>query len=284
MERMPIPGELSFEALFLPNRDHGYLRGAAEHPLEDTAAFRAANAWWLAELSLLSYVPEEAFVREVLARAGLAEVVVLERESTHCILAGDLVVFRGTDDARDVLLDLDARLVEEGAGRVHRGFRAALDLLWDDVAARIGSRPVTFTGHSLGATLATLAASRHPPTRAAYTFGSPRVGDAAFGASIAAPVYRIVNNNDIVTRLPPPVRYRHVGSLGYLDNRGELHRDPALWDRVKEQISGHGARTRDNLRRWRAGDFGGIPYDSLVDHSPLHYAIHLGNHLASLPG
>ena len=40
------------------------------------------------------------------------------------------------------------------------------------------------------------------------------------------------------------------------------------------------ARLKDNLRRWLAGDLAAIPYDSLIDHSPVHYAVHLSNHLA----
>lgn len=281
MEQRPLPAGTSFEALFAPQLEHPYLRGAGEYPFQRVSEFHAANAWWSSELALLSYVPDEDFVRAVLVRAGIAEVQFVEFGSTHVLLAGDLVVFRGTDDVHDLLTDLDAGFAPEGGGRVHRGFQEALDLVWGDVADAVGGRDVWFAGHSLGAALATLAASRHPRTQAVTTFGSPRVGDEAFGNSIQAPVHRIVNNNDVVTRLPPPLGYRHVGELHYLDARGVLRREPDRGERMRSQLRGHGSRLKDNVRRWLEGDLKAIPYDSLIDHSPLHYAVHLGNHLAA---
>lgn len=279
--RKTLPAELSFEALFHPNREFGYLRGADEHPFERVAEFSARDAWWLAELSLLSYLPEEEMIRAALARAGVTDVEVIEAGSTHCFIAGELVVFRGTDDSRDILSDIDTLPTRSGTGRVHRGFKAALDVVWDDVQARLDGREAWFAGHSLGAALATIAATRYEYARAVYTFGSPRVGDREFFSELAAPVHRVVNNNDIVTRLPPPLGYRHVGELQYLDADGRLHADPARWTRIKEQASGHKSRTLENVRRWLGGDFEAIPYDSLVNHSPLHYAIHLWNNYVS---
>jgi len=284
MQRRSLPDGTSFEALFAPKLEHPYLHAAREHPCRRLGEFHPANAWWLAELVLLAYVPDEEFVRGVLGRAGFTDVQVVEFGSTHALLADDIVAFRGTDDLHDLLTDLDAGLVPArdsgGHGRVHRGFQAALELVWSEVADRISGREVFFAGHSLGAALATLAGSRHPRTRAVYTYGSPRVGDAAFGDSLSAPIYRIVNNNDVVTRLPPPLGYRHVGELQYLDDGGELRRDPELLERMREQLRGHGARLKDNLRRWLAGDLDALPYDSLIDHSPVHYAVHLANNLA----
>ena len=38
---------------------------------------------------------------------------------------------------------------------------------------------------------------------ACYTFGSPRVGRFGFARNIKTPVYRVVNANDMVPRVPP---------------------------------------------------------------------------------
>jgi pimeloyl-ACP methyl ester carboxylesterase len=164
---------------------------------------------------------------------------------------------------------------------VHRGFREALDLVWDDVARALGGRPCRFAGHSLGAALATLAAARYPAVGPLYTFGSPRVGDAAFAESVRVPCYRFVNNSDFVTGLPPPVRYRHVGELVHFDERGVLRREPDLGTRLKAGLRGFSARARENVAAWFQGDLARVPFDSVVAHSPLHYAVRCWNHLVS---
>jgi pimeloyl-ACP methyl ester carboxylesterase len=156
-----------------------------------------------------------------------------------------------------------------------------LEPLWEELAAHLGDRPVWFTGHSMGAALATLAGTRCANTRAVYTYGSPRVGDAAYGKSIEAPIYRVVNNNDLVTRMPPLTSFRHVGILHYLNAAGEMRVEPGLAGRLRSQFAGHSSRLVENIRHWLAGDFDAIPYDSLVDHSPQHYVVHAWNHYAS---
>ncbi|MHC4729772.1 MAG: lipase family protein, partial [Planctomycetota bacterium] len=238
--RKELPADLSYEALAMPRVDYPYFEGADDFPFEpENTEFSAVNAWWLAEISLLAYVTDQNFVRERLARAGLPEAFFFERESTHGFAAANagatIVAFRGTDDLADVLSDLRALLTPEGEGRVHQGFQDALNLVWTELAALMGKRDCWFTGHSLGAALATVAAVRHHRrVRALYTYGSPRVGDADLAASCDFPAFRVVNNNDLVTRLPPPVAYRHVGELKYFDADGQLLDDPVLWDRIAE--------------------------------------------------
>ncbi|KAK3428949.1 hypothetical protein EUGRSUZ_E00372 [Eucalyptus grandis] len=76
---------------------------------------------------------------------------------------------------------------------------------------------ITVTGHSLGAALALLVAdelstctaesssSSSPPHVAVFSFGGPRVGNKAFANRMNAKnvkVLRIVNNQDIITRVP----------------------------------------------------------------------------------
>ncbi|MED6193870.1 hypothetical protein PIB30_023240 [Stylosanthes scabra] len=73
------------------------------------------------------------------------------------------------------------------------------------------SLSITITGHSLGATLALLVAdeistcSPNMPPVAVFSFGGPRVGNKAFGNRITArnvKVLRIVNSQDVITRVP----------------------------------------------------------------------------------
>jgi len=282
LRRREIPHESTFSALFAPDPTFPFLEAASRLPFEATGAYSHVNAWWLSELSMLSYVDDRGLVRQVLDRVGLGPSVFLEEGTSFAFCAGDICVFRGTDEFGDLMKDLDVALAREGEARVHRGFQRALDLIWDGVLEALGDRPAVFAGHSLGGAMATLAAWRRSETCCAYTFGAPRVGGRQLREKLSTPVHRVVNNNDFVTRLPPPVHYRHAGSLQYIDETGTVQSDPERWERVVEQVLGHKSRAAENLRRWLKRDFEGIPYDSLVDHSPRHYAIHLWNHLLAV--
>lgn len=104
-----------------------------------------------------------------------------------------------------------------------RGYASVREPLLAELAALTSglSRDweIFFTGHSLGGALATLAAAdvaaRHPAGRppVLYSFGQPKVGDAAFGAAVdelLPAAFRVVNDVDVVARAPAG-SYRHVG-------------------------------------------------------------------------
>jgi len=91
---------------------------------------------------------------------------------------------------------------------------------------------VWFTGHSLGAALATLAASRYQ-TAGVYTFGSPLVGNQSFAAAFNAVFhdgagsrsFRYVNDHDVVTQVPPgPLAFPH-GRFTHVDEPRGISRD-----------------------------------------------------------
>lgn len=193
-----------------------------------------------------------------------------------------VVCFRGTT-GEDILTDLKAHKVDHdwGAGprgRVHAGFKAALEPVWHKVAAALrgfrrarGGLSVWFTGHSLGGALATLAAARARadgpfPVAGLVTFGCPRVGDLDFVEDLTAElgerVWRIVNNSDIVPRLLC-LTYLHLGVMLYLTRRGRLLQNPSglfvLWDMLLGRLS---ARLLNPLR-WKT--------DGLHDHSIDQY-------------
>jgi triacylglycerol lipase len=166
-----------------------------------------------------------------------------------------LVAFRGTDPAqiKDWLTDASAILVPSDVGRVHAGFVEAFRSIWPALLADLratqwrGARPLWFTGHSLGAALATLAvASCHDAgvvVAGHYNFGSPRVGDSSFvipyDERYAAVTSRFVNNNDLVTRVPPrELAYRHVDARRYFDRHCRLVIDPHAIDLLLDSFSG----------------------------------------------
>lgn len=199
------------------------------------SAYSPVNALWLAELSRLVYrhdteeenPPPQPTRTSFLVNAGFKQrQFFLSRETdTQAMLVEfegtspfAVLVFRGAEqNIKDYLtyLEIGKLLLVGNKKDVHAGFTEALDSLWREIDAALAQLncPIFYTGHSLGAALATLAAARHAPS-AVYTFGSPRVGNQAFAASLCkVPIYRIVDDEDVVTTAPSEaLGFRHVGT------------------------------------------------------------------------
>jgi len=225
-------------------------------PIADPGQFSLPNALWLMELSLLVYRrnpsgpsaeqnPHSSTRSTFLEPHKLNEVRFFNRRQdtsdTQAILVRSTdgppwaaLVFRGTEqNPVDVLSDLNVAVIDN----VHGGFKQALDVVWDEIAAELKSLkdvPLFMTGHSLGAALATLAAARHTP-RAVYTFGSPLVGKRTFVETLhGVPIHCVVDDSDGVTLVPPHVGFEHVGVLRHLTEHPEpplfLHAEKVAFD------------------------------------------------------
>lgn len=133
------------------------------------------------------------------------------------------IVFKGSSDFKDFLIDSDFIQVNDSyglPGKIHRGFH---DLLFDDdgyldvlfeLRKMRTTEKIIITGHSLGAALATLFyAYSNVKVNGCnlYTFGCPRVGNYTFSRSIKGD--RIVNGNDIVASIPLPPFYFHSNKI-----------------------------------------------------------------------
>jgi hypothetical protein len=283
----PAP-RYSSELVFGPERDTTYVHfeKSDEHPFQaNPTGFPRVNAWWLADAALLSYWGPAA-AAAAFARAGL-ECEYIEKDSTDCYVAWKddwlLIAFRGTepDQWQDILADANIPLVPWQAGKVHLGFKLALDAIWPSLSAKIqglsATRTVWFCGHSLGAALATLAADRFDATRGVCTFGSPRVGGpsfaAAFSARLAGKTLRYVNGHDIVTHVPPPVlAYKHVDDRRVIAPDGTVSsRQPTL-AHFFEDLIGRPAQLLEMMDRMKA-DPSVVGPTFLLDHMPKAYAI-----------
>jgi hypothetical protein len=298
------------------------------------------NAGWLADAAMLVYGREEFIRERVARLAGEmpgVAVRLFNGSSTQAFVLQTaefaIVVFRGTrievfpdflawlqrrratgadkmrlsgkwmfPNWRDVLSDAKFAIGRDG---MHIGFRQALDQpgVWDAVAAHLATlsdRPIWFAGHSLGAALATIAATRFSrlrPVRGLYTFGSPRVGNRRFVATVPRCAIRFVNNADQVTRLPPPIGgYAHVGQLKFIDSSGiiaddTLHRDPLTkrfrktFTQLNRLIPGGVKQGITNPRRFisklRNLDIE-LPDNRWSDHAPVNYACKIWNALGEL--
>ena len=125
------------------------------------------------------------------------------------------VVFRGTEptDFRDIRTDVRASLATLTVGQrvmeVHSGYLAAFGHVRQGIEATLRSTAydqLFLTGHSLGGALAALATRvlAADDTGACYTFGAPPVGTQSVQDGLKTPTYHIINEVDIVPRLPNP--------------------------------------------------------------------------------
>ncbi len=277
-----VPYDATRDALYRPHLAHGFF------PVKDGIP----DDLLCVECSLLVYkkfesIPaEEQEARSALQSVGFTEVAYFNRDGSQAFAAWSpgaktaVVAFRGTEqeDPTDMAHNLESfsRPWPQG-GKVHEGFKEYFDLLWTDVDPWIDahSGQLLFTGHSLGASLATLAASRRKPTKL-VTIGSPRVGNADFVATLSeVDISRYVDCSDLVTRLPPEsFDLAHVNKANpvYIDRLGEIHPD-ATEDFIRDD---RGTAREEYIlhQAWRRGT---VTVRDLADHAPINYVYALRN-------
>lgn len=141
--------------------------------------------------------------------------------------AATVVAFRGTDDVQDFINDISVKMDDFAGVRVHRGFVRAYRAVREEVRriVRDTTKPVVFTGHSLGGAIALVAALDTRKAACVLTFGQPRTCDQAGIDRLTGIVYmRIINNNDIVPWVPPArsAMYTHGGIALHTTEDGVL--------------------------------------------------------------
>ena len=190
----------------------------------------------------------------------------------------DLVIAcRGTQptEFNDLKADLKALpVMAETVGRVHIGFKTEVDDIWPMIEEDINrktnvTKTLWFCGHSLGAAMATIMASRakhnielNDPVEL-FTYGSPRVGWKKYCNSLDVVHHRWKNNNDIVTTVPLAIMgFKHHGTQHYINAYGNV-RKPTGWQMLKDRCRG----------MWMGIKQGKI--DNFGDHSMVEYIKHI---------
>jgi triacylglycerol lipase len=185
-----------------------------------------------------------------------------------------VIACRGTEahEWNDIKADMNVGpALAETVGKVHRGFKREVDDLWPmlEIALKENRLPLWFCGHSLGGAMATICAARcvhsyiDSNPEELYTFGSPRVGCKTYINHAKLTYYRWVNNNDIVTRVPPRwMGYAHAGQEIYLNYRGRIRRLTG-WQRTKDRTRGFLL----GLKTWS--------FDYFRDHAIHNYIRHI---------
>lgn len=248
-------------------------------------SFNLKNAWWLANLSHLAYHNEEQ-IKSALSATGFNLIKTIQVEQTFCYLARSqslvILAFRGTQfkNKVDAKTDLNFPLtVYQKNTKVHRGFLNAIDLVWPLLEPLLKtlknqSCQFWFTGHSLGAALATLAAARFNP-QASYLFGSPRLVDKYFMQSHKSlNIYRIVNCCDLVCTLPPSTfGFTHIGNEHFICSHFDIYKNIKNSKILKLKWKASLEYTL-MLPVFRKNH---VWFRSLVDHSIINYNIALWN-------
>jgi len=234
--------------------------------------FSYDNALLFAQLAQHAYLDEKQFKAQA-KLMGFNKVVFFNKDGAQAYgLSKDkqiILAFRGTEPTQMNDLAADAKAFhvknELGVGRVHKGFKNEVDDIWVDIEAWLDKQKFdqAFTcGHSLGGAMSTIAASRLPKGTICYNYGSPRVGTPGWVKQFNKDytLYRFVNNNDAVPRVPFALMYyKHAGTLHYINTYGNI-RNATAWQRFKDRFRGYRAAWRK--RQW---------FDSFYDHSMVNY-------------
>ncbi|MDY0171017.1 MAG: lipase family protein [Thermoguttaceae bacterium] len=238
---------------------------------------RLQQSLLFAELSQIAYMPPAPALKCV-QQIGFSDSHYFDRDGAQAYQFRTehdcVIVCRGTEpnEWNDVKADANAvAALAETVGRVHSGFKKEVDDLWPNIEQVLSSNrlPLWFAGHSLGGAMATICAGRCKISKISsnpeglFTYGSPRVGDRLYVSYYRLVHVRWVNNNDIVTRVPPAwMGYRHAGREMYIDYKGRV-RDVEGWRRVLDRLRGFGR----SLRR--------LKIDHFSDHSIEDYIAHI---------
>lgn len=213
------------------------------------------RALLFAKLSKVAYMKPEAAKKQGMA-LGFKFIEFYNADGAQAYrfqnMHDTVIACRGTEptDINDIKADLNAWPVKsESVSRVHAGFKNEADDLWPLLESKlriaaVKKRNLWFTGHSLGAAMTTIMASRcfaaehlSDPVEI-HTFGSPRVGWKGYTQNLKTPHYRWVNNNDIVSRVPLLLMgYKHHGKECYFDAEGNLTKATVLF-KFREFLDG----------------------------------------------
>ncbi len=227
-------------------------------------------------LSGIAYSSEDE-IRFSAQTLGYSEFHFIDNKETdtqaYCCRKGNEVkiVFRGTefDNLEDWVTNLDCRHKEFAPGLIgHRGFIEDVESVHDEIDSYLDFQGsdflVSVDGHSQGAGDATIEGAKlliegkHPVKRITPV-ASPRCleKETAFtlGAEFGPLFYRIVNNNDVVTRVPTrSMGYWHIENENfiYIMENGNIVQEITAWrlflDRIKGRIEDIGEWGSDGIK------------------------------------
>ncbi|CAA3020594.1 phospholipase A(1) DAD1, chloroplastic-like [Olea europaea subsp. europaea] len=180
-----------------------------------------APSWMAMQASWIGYTAVCHDSREI-SRLGRRDVVIAFRGTATCLewLENLRATLTPLSDDNSKPSEFSCPMVESGFLSLYTSSirnRPSLKRQVREEVSRIlklyGNEPIsfTFTGHSLGASLATLAAYdiketfKNSPLVSVISFAGPRVGNRSFRSHLdrqGTKVLRIVNSDDLITKIP----------------------------------------------------------------------------------
>ncbi|KAK1430377.1 hypothetical protein QVD17_13064 [Tagetes erecta] len=217
-------------------------------------------SWMQVKSSWIGYVAVCNDEKEI-SRLGRRDIVIALRGTATCLewlenLRANLTHCRGENLTKQI----DEPMVEAGVLSLYTSGTSTHQSLQESLQQEIlrllklyrnEQLSLTITGHSLGASLAILAAYdikttiKHSPHLSVISFGGPRVGNRSFRQHLeqqGTKILRIVNSDDLVTKVP-----------GFFveDHHGMVHEQNARASRLIDWVQ---KRVKDS--RWVYANIG----------------------------
>jgi triacylglycerol lipase len=234
---------VSFETL-LPDKnasldtktsDDFYFKSQHRGPISELTVLRRSLLF--CEMALASYLPLND-ANSIAGKLGFTDGKVIPGGAVDAFWFQNqfdaVMVFRGKEirelDEAVELRDLRSTMAET-TGVVIDDFKTMADRIWPAIESELESndRNLWFCGHSLGAAVATLCASRcvlsfiESQPAELHTFGSPRVGSRQYLKHVKLKHYRWVNYHDPVPLIPEMRSgFDHGGIEMRIDRFGRL--------------------------------------------------------------
>jgi triacylglycerol lipase len=195
---------------------------------------------YYAEVCKLSYKEKEKFLSEseLYYKLDIYTPSFIERDNAFCFVYKHnkklVITIRGTNDSNDAMDNIKIARTHYSSstgvycGKIHSGFIEYYENVRDNIRKKIvkyieskdetkEEKGIVFCGHSLGSAACCIAALdssylANCPKIKVFSYGSPRVGDKEFSKQFNKRIecFRVVNQNDPVTKIPFPFRFTHV--------------------------------------------------------------------------
>lgn len=229
------------------------------------------------KLASLAYYDSE-YIKKEIEILGLQNFEFLENKETDTqlfICNNSEFVFvsvRGTSTFSDWMTNLKTEFILFPYGMIHKGFWRDAESIYTEVSCSLikhilVERKLVLTGHSQGAAVACALSLKLHPTYKLHSiihFGCPRIVDRKAALKITellpSVYHRFVNNNDLITRVPPRAAgYSHFGKIHYFLRNGKYSDSIKSWYKFLDRFVG----------KFNVG--GEYVFDDLNDHMQENY-------------